>query len=276
VSSPPGRTLATVTAAQVLNVASSTVVAVALPALGRDLHADGTALQWVVDAFVLVFASLLIAGGVLGDRLGHRRALIAGLVAFSAGSLLCAVAPSVEWLIAGRVVQALGPPLTVPATHALVTEAYTDPAARARAIGIWGAGSGTGVALGPLAGGLIVDTLGWRWVFGVNVPICALLVLVALREVPAPRPPASPPPLDVGGALLLTGAVAALVFALIEGRERGWAAPRSSPASSPRSRRRRGSRGGRCGGPPRSSTSRCCASGASRPRTSAPPGSTAR
>lgn len=217
-----GRTLATATAAQVVNVASSTVVAVALPALSRDLHAGGSAQQWVVDAFVLVFASLLVAGGVLGDRIGHRRAMIAGLGLFGAGSLLCAIAPSVEWLIAGRVVQGLGPPLTVPATLALVTEAYADPAARARAIGIWGAGSGTGVALGPVIGGLVVDGLGWRWVFGVNVPLCVLLVVVALRAVPARRPAAADAPLDVRGAVLLTVAAAALVFSLIEGRELGW------------------------------------------------------
>jgi MFS family permease len=178
--SAPGRTLATVTAAQVLNVASSTVVAVALPSIGRELHADGTAQQWVVDAFVLVFASLLVAGGTIADRIGHRTALLAGLSVFALGSVWCAVAPNVEWLVAGRVVQALGPPLTLPASLALVTEAYSDPGARARAIGIWGAGSGTGLALGPLAGGLIVDTLGWRWVFGINLPVCAVLVALIL------------------------------------------------------------------------------------------------
>lgn len=220
--SAPGRTLATVTAAQVLNVASSTVVAVALPSIGRDLAADGTAQQWVVDAFVLVFASLLIAGGTVGDRLGHRRALLAGLTLFALGSLWCAFAPTVEWLVAGRVVQALGPPLTLPASLALVTEAYTDPKARARAIGIWGAGSGTGLALGPLVGGLIVDALGWRWVFGINVPICAALVAFILTGIPARRPARAGAPPDVRGAVLLTAAVAALVFGLIEGRDLGW------------------------------------------------------
>lgn len=217
-----GRTLATVTAAQVLNVASSTVVAVALPSLARELHAGGTAQQWVVDAFVLVFASLLVVGGTLADRLGHRGALLAGLTLFALGSLWCLLAPSTGWLIAGRVVQALGPPLTLPASLALVTDAYADPAARARAIGIWGAGSGTGLALGPLLGGVIVDTLGWRWVFGVNVPICALLVLLAATTIPEHRPPRPGTRLDVLAAVVLTAAVALLVFGLIEGRRLGW------------------------------------------------------
>jgi hypothetical protein len=141
-STRPRRVLATVTAAQVVNVASTTIVAVALPDLGAELGASPTELQWVVDAFVLVFASLLIAGGVAGDRYGRRRALLTGLVVFAVGSLWCAVAPSIEWLLAGRVVQALGPPLTLPASLAIVTATFTEPRARARAIGVWGAGSG--------------------------------------------------------------------------------------------------------------------------------------
>ena len=149
----PGRVLATVTAAQVLSVASATVVAVALPALARDLDAAGTEQQWVIDAFVLVFASLLVAGGVVGDRRGRRTALLAGLALFAAGSVWCFLAPTVEWLIAGRVVMALGPPLVLPASLAIVTATYADPAARARALGFWGAGSGRGVTLGPLLGG---------------------------------------------------------------------------------------------------------------------------
>jgi len=217
-----GRVLATVTAAQLVNVASTTIVAVALPELGRDLRASATELQWVVDAFVLVFAALLIAGGVAADRYGRRAALLTGLVLFTVGSLWCVLAPTVEWLLAGRVVQALGPPLTVPASLAIVTDAYRDPAARARAIGVWGAGSGAGLALGPLLGGVLVDGLGWRWVFGVNVPVCAVLVALTLAGIRADRPRASGRPFDAVAALLLTAAMALLVFGLIEGRELGW------------------------------------------------------
>lgn len=221
----PGRMLATVTAAQVLSVASATVVGVALPALARDLGADGSEQQWVVDAFVLVFASLLVAGGVVGDRRGRRTALLVGLGLFAAGSLWCFAAPTVDWLIAGRVVQALGPPLVLPASLAIVTSAYTDPAARARAVGYWGAGSGLGLALGPVVGGLLVDSLGWRAVFGVNVPLCVLLGWLALREIPRDRPVAAGHPFDAPAALVLTSAVALLVFALIEGRQLGWTSP---------------------------------------------------
>jgi DHA2 family methylenomycin A resistance protein-like MFS transporter len=215
--------LATVTAAQVLSVASATVIAVALPSLARDLDAGGSEQQWVVDAFVLVFASLLIAGGVLGDRYGRRRAFMAGLVLFAAGSLWCALAPSAGWLIAGRVAQALGPSLILPASLAIVTATYTDGAERARAIGLWGAGSGLGLTLGPLLGGLVVDGLGWRWVFGINLPVCALLGLLAWRTVPRDRPVASARRFDGAAAVLLTSTVALLVFALIEGPGLGWA-----------------------------------------------------
>lgn len=218
----PGRVLATVTAAQVLSVASATVVAVALPSIARDLDASPSEQQWVIDAFVLVFASLLVAGGVLGDRRGRRRVLLAGLGVFATASLVCAVAPGVGWLLGGRVLMGLGPPLVLPASLAIVVAAYPEPAARARAIGLWGAGSGTGVALGPLLGGAIVDTLGWRWVFGVNVPICLLLALLAWRFVPRDRPARPEHPFDLPAAALLTGGVAALVFALIEGRGLGW------------------------------------------------------
>jgi DHA2 family methylenomycin A resistance protein-like MFS transporter len=212
----------TVTAAQLVNVASTTIVAVALPGLGRDLRASPTELQWVVDAFVLVFAALLIAGGVAADRYGRRTALLTGLVLFTAGSLWCLLAPTVEWLLAGRVVQALGPPLTVPASLAIVTDAYRDPAARARAIGVWGAGSGVGLALGPLLGGVLVDGLGWRWVFGINVPVCAVLIVLALVGIRPDRPARAAGPFDAVAALLLTGSMALLVFGLIEGRELGW------------------------------------------------------
>ncbi|MBI5106831.1 MAG: MFS transporter [Solirubrobacterales bacterium] len=217
-----GRILATVTAAQVLSVASATVVAVALPSLARDLGADGAQQQWVVDAFVLVFASLLVAGGVLGDRYGRRTALLAGLAVFALGSAWCLVAPSVGWLLAGRVVMAFGPPLVLPASLAIVSTTFTDPGARARAVGIWGAGSGLGLTLGPLLGGAVVEVLGWRWVFGVNVPLCALLALAAVRNVPRDRPVAAEHPFDGLAAGLLTAAVALLVFGLIEGRELGW------------------------------------------------------
>ena len=221
-SARPGRILATVTGAQILSVASATSISVALPDIRRDLGAGETELQWIVDAFVLVFASLLVAGGVAGDRRGRRLALVLGLGLFAAGSLWCLLAPSVEWLIAGRVVQGVGPALTLPATLAIVTTTYADPGQRARAIGLWGAGSGFGLAIGPVLGGLLVEGLGWRWVFGANVPAAALLIVLALRGIPRDAIVRAVQPFDWKAAVLLTGGVAALVFGLIEGRELGW------------------------------------------------------
>ena len=183
-----GRVLATVTAAQVLSVASATVVAVALPSLGRDLGAGGTELQWVVDAFVLVFASLLVAGGVIGDRRGRRLAFLAGLTLFAAGSLWCAVAPSVEWLLAGRVVQALGPPLVLPASLAIVTNMYTTSASRARAIGLWGGRLRAGAGARPAA--RRADRRGLRLALGLRRERPGLR---AARRPGAARDPAGPP-----------------------------------------------------------------------------------
>jgi MFS transporter, DHA2 family, methylenomycin A resistance protein len=221
----PGRTLATVTAAQVLAIASATVVAVALPAIGDDLDAEGAELQWVIDAFVLVFAALVVAGGVWGDRHGRRLAFTVGLTVFAAGSLVCALAQSVEVLLAGRVLMGLGPPLVLPASLAIVTATYEDPAARARAVGLWAMGSGTGVAAGPMLGGLLVDGLGWRAVFAFNVPVAAALVLVAWRVVARDRPARPAHAFDAPGAALLTAGLACLVFGTIEGRELGWSSP---------------------------------------------------
>lgn len=203
----------------------------ALPSLGRDLHASGTDLQWVVDTYILVVASLLVAGGVIGDRRGRRLTFLVGLTLFAAGSLGCALAPSVPWLLAARVVQALGPVLVLPASLAIVSAIFPDPAARAKAIGFWGAGSGLGVAGGPTVGGVVVDTLGWRGVFALNVPLALALVVLGLRSVPHLRPSEAPTRFDFGGALTLTTGVAAVAYAIIEGRVTGWGSAQVGLAS---------------------------------------------
>ncbi len=217
--------LLTVTAAQAVSVASASVVAVALPDLGRDLQATAAEQQWVVDAFVIVFASLLVAGGVLGDRRGRRTTFLGGLALFGAGSLWCAVAPDIATLLAGRVVQGIGPALLLPASLAIVTTVFPDPGERAKAIGVWATGSGLGLATGPTVGGVLVEVLGWRAVFAVNVPLAALLILAGIRSIPHLRPLPSPHRFDLEGALLLTGGVAALCFTIIEGRGLGWTSP---------------------------------------------------
>jgi DHA2 family methylenomycin A resistance protein-like MFS transporter len=217
----PRVVLAILVAAQVLAVANANLIAVALPPLSADLGASDVQQQWIVDAYVLVLAALLITGGVLGDRLGRRRTFTVGLGVFATGSLACAVAGDPGLLIAARVVQGLGPPLVLPASLALVSATFDEPRARGKAVGIWGAGSGLGIATGPLIGGLIVAGLGWRWTFAFNVPAAAALVAAALAAIPADahamdqgaRPP---DPFDVRGAVLVTLTMAATVFAIIE------------------------------------------------------------
>jgi len=218
--------LATVALGQFLAVASSSIVSVALPSIGRDLGASSTALQWIIDAFLIVFAGLLVAGGVLGDRRGRKGAFLTGVALFLTGSLACALAPGIGALIAARVVQGLGPALVLPSSLAIVTAVFPDPGERARAIGLWSAAAGLGLALGPVIGGVIVDALGWRWVFGFNVPLCVLILVLGAVTVPRIVPAPSPHRFDTVGAVLTSLGTAAVVFAIIEGGEEGWGSPR--------------------------------------------------
>jgi DHA2 family methylenomycin A resistance protein-like MFS transporter len=174
-------TLGVVAAGQFLAVMSTSVVSVALPTIGRELDASATSLEWIVDAYVLVFASLLVAGGVLSDRRGRKPMFVLGVALFGLGSLLAGIAPSVGVLIGGRVVQGLGPAIVLPGSLAIISAIFRDPRERAAAVGLWSASSGLALAVGPAFGGALVDGLGWRWVFLVNVPLCALLVVAAGR-----------------------------------------------------------------------------------------------
>jgi DHA2 family methylenomycin A resistance protein-like MFS transporter len=203
-------------------VVSTTVVSVALPSIGRDLHADSTELEWVVDAYVLVYASLLVAGGVLGDRRGRKGLFMIGIAVFGTGALVTGLAPTVPALLVGRVVQGVGPALLVPGSLTVIRAIFDDPRRRAVAIGLWSTSSGLALAVGPVFGGLVVDGLGWRWVFLLNVPLVVLLIGLAARYVP--RVPRTPPRyrFDVIGAALTTLALSAVAFALIEGHDRGW------------------------------------------------------
>lgn len=203
-------------------VVSTTVISVALPTIGREMHAGPTALSWIVDAYVLVYASLLVAGGVLGDRHGRKGLFMIGLAVFGLGALVSGIAPTLPLLLAGRVLQGLGPALLVPGSLTIIRATFDDPRKRAAAIGLWSTSSGLALAVGPALGGVIVNGLGWRWVLLVNVPLSALLVVLAALFVPkVPRTPARSR-FDWAGAILTTVTTAALAFAIIEGPDDGW------------------------------------------------------
>ncbi|MFE9258279.1 MFS transporter [Streptomyces sp. NPDC006879] len=193
----------------------STVVNVALPAIGRDLDADLAVLQWTVNAYLLTLAGLILVGGALGDRYGRRRIFVLGVGWFAAGSLACGLAPNAGVLIAARAFQGVGGALLTPGSLALI-QASIHPQDRARAVGLWSGLGGVGAAVGPFLGGWLVDGPGWRWVFLLNVPIAALCIPVALRHVPESKDPKAPGRFDMAGAALGAAALALLTYALIE------------------------------------------------------------
>src|SRR5436305_1848705 len=167
----------------------NTIVTVALPSIRRDLQASVEGLQWTVDAYTLVLASLLILSGSTADRLGRRRTFQTGLVLFTLGSLLCSLAPGLGWLVAFRAVQAIGGSMLNPVAMSIITNVFTDPKERAQAIGIWGGVSGIGIGLGPLVGGTLVEFVGWRSIFWINLPIGLLALTAAALFVPDSRSP---------------------------------------------------------------------------------------
>lgn len=197
-----------------------TIVNVALPTIRRDLGASLSDLQWVVDAYTIVLASFLMLGGSTADRLGRRRVFQWGMTLFTFGSVLCSLADSVGLLVAARVVQALGGSMLNPVAMSILVHTFTDPAERARAIGIWGAVAGISMALGPLAGGLLTQGLSWHAVFWVNLPIGVLALWLMARFVPESRAPAARRPDPVGQVLLFVG-LGSLTFALIEAPRAG-------------------------------------------------------
>ena len=199
----------------------NTIVNVALPSIRRDLHASLSGLQWTIDAYTLVLASLLMLAGSTADRLGRRRIFQTGLATFAAASLLCSLAPSLGWLIAARALQAVGGSMLNPVAMSIITNVFTEPRERARAIGVWGAVVGVSLALGPIVGGALTDTIGWRAIFWINVPIgLAALVLTAVF-VPESRA-ARPRRVDPIGQLLVIVTLASLTYAIIEAPSAGW------------------------------------------------------
>jgi EmrB/QacA subfamily drug resistance transporter len=199
----------------------NTVLNVALPTLVDKLNASSSDLQWIVDAYVLVFAGLLLVSGSLGDRIGRKRTFLAGLVAFASCSAWAAYSSSVGSLIAARASMGIGAALIMPATLAIITHTFTDRHERQRAIGLWAATSGAGIALGPIVGGLLLEYFWWGSVFLINVPIAAIGFLCAVPWVPDSKNPSAQRP-DLVGSLLSIAGLGLVLYAIIEAPTHGW------------------------------------------------------
>ena len=202
----------------------NTILNVALPTLVREVRATTSELQWIVDAYTLVFAGLLLTAGSLGDRFGRRRALAVGLAVFGAGSVASALAGSAGQLILTRAVMGIGGALIMPATLSIISNVFTEPAERARAIAVWAGFSAMGIAIGPLSGGWLLEHFWWGSVFMVNIPIVALALVGGRLFVPESKDPA-PRGVDPVGALLSILGLGALVWAIIEAPVHGWTDP---------------------------------------------------
>ncbi|OWJ62186.1 MFS transporter [Paraburkholderia caledonica] len=242
VSPALGRVLATVSVGFVVTQLDVTIVNIALPEIGANLHANVAGLQWVVDAYTLAFAVLMLSAGALGDRFGARRLYAAGIVLFALASLACGVASGAPMLVAARALQGIGAAAMLPNSLALLNQSYGhDPKLRARAVGLWTAAGAISIAAGPVAGGLLIAAFGWRSIFLVNLPICAAGFLATLVWVPRPEaavpataraetagPETAPPTprgIDLSGQTLAIVALTAFVAAVIEWRPLGLSHP---------------------------------------------------
>ncbi|WP_203594174.1 MFS transporter, partial [Streptomyces sp. SID9124] len=199
----------------------TTALNVALPAMRRELDASVAGMQWTIDAYTLVLASLLMLAGSTADRIGRRKVFMAGLVLFTLGSALCSLAPNLEALIAFRMVQAVGGSMLNPVAMSIITNTFTDPRERARAIGVWGAVVGISMAAGPVVGGGLVDSVGWRSIFWVNLPVGLAALLLTWRYVPESRAHRARRPDPVGQLLVIT-LLGSLTYAIIEAPQKGW------------------------------------------------------
>jgi EmrB/QacA subfamily drug resistance transporter len=201
----------------------NTVLNVALPAMQRDLDASTSGLQWAVDAYTLVLAALLMLAGSTADRIGRKKVFMAGLVIFTIGSVLCSLAPDLSSLVAFRMVQAVGGSMLNPVAMSIITNTFTDPRERARAIGVWGAVVGISMAAGPLVGGVLVESVGWRAIFWINLPVGLAALLLTLRFIPESRAPRARRP-DPLGQVLVIALFGSLTYAIIEAPNAGFAA----------------------------------------------------
>src|SRR4051794_2554449 len=209
----------------------NTIVNVALPSIRDELGASVSQLQWVVDAYTVVLASLLVLAGSVADRIGRARVFITGLVVFTLGSLLCSAAPSASWLIAFRMVQGLGGSMLNPVAMSIIRNTFTDERERAQAIGLWGGVVGLSMALGPLVGGVLIAAAGWPAIFWVNAPIGIMAVVLVHRFVPESRAPTARRVDAVGQVLVIVG-LGSLTYAIIESGSSGTTAPNTLAAGT--------------------------------------------
>ena len=200
------------------------IVNIALPTIRQGLDTSMSGLQWTIDAYTLVLASFPVLAGSSADRFGRRRIFQIGLAAFGTGSLICGLAPDIGWLVAARIVQAVGGTMLTPVALAIVTTTFTDKAERAKAIGVIGAITGLALAIGPILGGILVDSLGWRAIFWINVPILAVVMVCTAVAVPESRATRTRR-FDPVGQILVILVLSSVVFAIIESTELGWDSP---------------------------------------------------
>ena len=216
-------TLATISISVIIVVIDTSILNVALPTLQRELNISGTGLQWILNIYMMTFASLMLTTGVLGDRIGRARVLQAGIIVFALGSLAASFASTSGQLIAWRAVMGVGGAMILPSTLAIITNTFPNEE-RPKAIGIWAGINGLGVALGPIIGGLILSNFNWHWIFLVNLPIACAAIIMGIFFVPESRDP-NPKRPDIAGNVLSAIALGSLVYGLINGSLRGWTDP---------------------------------------------------
>jgi EmrB/QacA subfamily drug resistance transporter len=218
----PWLVLVLVCMAQFMVILDATIVNVALPSIQRDLEMSDSDLQWIVNAYTLMFGGFLLLGGRAGDLAGRKKIFLAGLVVFTVASLLNGLAPSSEILIVFRGLQGLGAALIAPAALSIITATFSEGAERTKAMGVWAAIAVGGGAVGLVLGGILVEALSWPWIFFVNVPVGIAVFAAALRYVPESRDEHAHKSFDVAGAVTVTGGLIALVYGIVKAQEKGW------------------------------------------------------